>query len=100
MSRGNTWRVYRDPNDWWIGYYRGDTHHYVCLLPTIVLRWRRRDAQAEPEHVHTYGPPAERAKFPGDPTVHRYCTGCPHFQFREAGTTSPWLDAAPPRERP
>lgn len=34
--------VYREPADWWVGYYRGDHHHYVCLLPTIVIRWVRR----------------------------------------------------------
>ncbi len=33
--------VYFDFNDWWVGYYRGDTHHYVCPLPTLVIRWRR-----------------------------------------------------------
>ena len=33
--------LYRDRNDWWIGYYRGDQHHYVCLVPTVVIRWRR-----------------------------------------------------------
>lgn len=31
-----------DLRDRWIGYYRGDTHHYVCPLPTVVIRWRRR----------------------------------------------------------
>jgi hypothetical protein len=34
-------KVYIDRRDWWVGYYRGDTHHYVCLLPTVVIRWRR-----------------------------------------------------------
>lgn len=33
--------VYWDFRDWWIGYYRGDTHHYVCPLPCLVIRWRR-----------------------------------------------------------
>lgn len=33
--------VYIDRNDWWIGYYRGKTHRYVCPLPTIVICWRR-----------------------------------------------------------
>jgi hypothetical protein len=33
-------RVYIEPRDWWIGYYRGDTHHYVCPLPTVVFRTR------------------------------------------------------------
>lgn len=35
-------RVYIDLRDLWVGYYRGDTHHYVCPLPTVVVRWRRR----------------------------------------------------------
>ena len=34
--------LYRDRRDWWVGYYRGDRHRYVCLLPTVVLRWRRQ----------------------------------------------------------
>jgi hypothetical protein len=35
-------KIYIEPCDWWIGYYRGDTHHYVCPLPCVVIRWRRR----------------------------------------------------------
>lgn len=35
-------RVYLEPRDWWIGYYRGDDHHYVCPLPCVVIRWKRR----------------------------------------------------------
>lgn len=34
-------KVYRDYDDWWIGYYRGPNHHYVCPLPTLVIRWPR-----------------------------------------------------------
>lgn len=34
--------IYLDARDWWIGYYRGPTHHYVCPLPCIVVRWARR----------------------------------------------------------
>lgn len=37
-----TVKVYFDRRDWWVGYYRGDTHHYVCPLPTVVIRWKRR----------------------------------------------------------
>lgn len=33
---------YIDTNDWWIGYYRGPNHHYICLLPTVVIRFTRR----------------------------------------------------------
>lgn len=33
--------LYIDTNDWWIGWYRGPNHHYICLLPTIVIRWKR-----------------------------------------------------------
>lgn len=39
---GRSIRCYFDRRDWWVGYYRGDTHHYVCPLPTLVIRWRRR----------------------------------------------------------
>lgn len=35
-------RNYFDFRDWWVGYYRGDRHHYVLLLPTLVIRWNRR----------------------------------------------------------
>ncbi len=35
-------RVYFDFNDWWIGYYRGPNHHYVCPVPSVVLRWQRK----------------------------------------------------------
>jgi hypothetical protein len=37
-------KTYLDFHDWWIGYYRGDSHHYVCPLPTVVIRWDRRAA--------------------------------------------------------
>lgn len=30
-----------NPRDWWIGYYRSDEHHYVCLLPCLVIKWVR-----------------------------------------------------------
>lgn len=35
-------RAYVDTHDCWVGYYRGDDHHYVCILPCLVLRWDRR----------------------------------------------------------
>jgi hypothetical protein len=35
-------RVYIEPTDWWIGYYRGPNHHYVCPVPLVVIRWPRR----------------------------------------------------------
>lgn len=34
-------KIYIDKNDWWVGYYRGENSHYVCLLPCVVIRWRR-----------------------------------------------------------
>ena len=33
--------VYVDWHDWWVGWYRGPNHHYVCLLPCLVIRWAR-----------------------------------------------------------
>lgn len=38
MKVGPFVRVYFDFNDWWVGYYRGPNHHYICLLPTLVIR--------------------------------------------------------------
>lgn len=35
-------RVYIDTDDWWLGYYRGDHSHFVCVLPTLVIRWYRQ----------------------------------------------------------
>lgn len=35
-------RVYLDFRDWWIGYYRGDDHHYFCPFFTVVIRWNRK----------------------------------------------------------
>lgn len=40
--------IYRDPHDWWIGYYRGDSNHYVCLIPSVVIRWARRHPEIVP----------------------------------------------------
>lgn len=34
--------IYIDTRDWWIGYYRSGVYHYVCPLPTVVIRWPRR----------------------------------------------------------
>jgi hypothetical protein len=34
--------VYIDTADWWIGYYKGSNYHFVCPLPTVVVRWPRR----------------------------------------------------------
>jgi hypothetical protein len=43
-------KIYLEPRDIWIGYYRGDTHHYVCPLPTLVIRWQRRLAFRRHRH--------------------------------------------------
>lgn len=34
--------AYFDFRDWWVGYYRGPHHHYVCPLPCLVVRWQHR----------------------------------------------------------
>lgn len=34
--------VYIDPSKSWIGYEKGPIGHYICLLPTVVIRIRRR----------------------------------------------------------
>jgi hypothetical protein len=35
-------KVYIDTRDWWVGWYRGTEHHYVCPLPCLVIRLDRR----------------------------------------------------------
>lgn len=35
-------KVYVEPRDVWVGYFRGDDHHYVCPMPCLVIRWDRR----------------------------------------------------------
>lgn len=35
---------YLDPNDVWVGWYRGENHHYICLVPMWVIRLRRGHA--------------------------------------------------------
>jgi hypothetical protein len=34
-------RIYFDFNDWWVGYYRGSNYHFICPIPTLVIRWPR-----------------------------------------------------------
>jgi hypothetical protein len=46
LSERRDVRLYPDPRDWWVGYYRGPDHHYVCVLPCIVLRWPRKRPKA------------------------------------------------------
>lgn len=39
--------IYLDFRDWRVGCYRGDTHHYACPLPCVVIRWDRRNQWPE-----------------------------------------------------
>jgi hypothetical protein len=36
-------RIYLEPRDAWIGAYIANDAVYVCLVPFLVIRWRRRD---------------------------------------------------------
>ncbi len=47
---GGSVRVYFDFADWWIGLYIGPNHLYLCLLPTVVIRIRRRRRSWERRH--------------------------------------------------
>lgn len=38
IIKGRWTTIYLDRNDWWVGYYRGSHHHYICPLPTLVIR--------------------------------------------------------------
>lgn len=44
-------KVYFDFDDWWVGYYRGSQYHFVCPLPTIVIRWRRNEGRNKAQSV-------------------------------------------------
>lgn len=35
-------KIYVDLRDWWVGVYIAPTYVYVCPLPCVVLRFRRR----------------------------------------------------------
>lgn len=41
-THGGEMKIYIDTDDWWIDYYRGSNYHFVCPLPTVVIRWSRR----------------------------------------------------------
>jgi hypothetical protein len=41
-------KIYLDNRDWWVGWYRGTEHHYICLLPCIVLRVTRKASATPP----------------------------------------------------
>jgi len=34
-------KIYIEPRDVWIGWYRDPRFHYVCPLPCLVFRWSR-----------------------------------------------------------
>jgi hypothetical protein len=34
-------KIYIDTDDRWVGVYKGSHHWYLCLLPTVVIRWVR-----------------------------------------------------------
>lgn len=44
-------KVYFDFSDWWVGYYRSDRFHYVCPLPTVVVRWARKPPRRPVVHL-------------------------------------------------
>lgn len=41
MKPEGRFKIYFDFRDWWIGYYRAESYHYVCPVPTLVVRWKR-----------------------------------------------------------
>lgn len=45
-------KVYIEPRDWWIGYYRGPNHHYVCPIPCVVIRWPHKAWRGVPFEIY------------------------------------------------
>jgi hypothetical protein len=41
MTRGRL-SIYIEPRDLWVGAYISETAIYICPLPMLVLKWRRR----------------------------------------------------------
>ena len=35
-------KIYIDTNDRWVGWYIGEDHHYILLLPCVVIRINRK----------------------------------------------------------
>jgi hypothetical protein len=40
-------KVYVDWRDWWVGVYFGDRGTYICLIPTVVVLFERRNRHGE-----------------------------------------------------
>ena len=47
--------IYRDTADWWVGLYRGPHHLYVCPVPTVVIKIRRKIMNEIPIRVRCSG---------------------------------------------
>lgn len=41
MNFGRRWRLEFQPRDMWVGVYIARSDIYVCLVPMLVIRWRR-----------------------------------------------------------
>lgn len=38
-------RIYVDRDDRWIGVYKGPNHWYICPIPCVVIRLKRKDSE-------------------------------------------------------
>ena len=47
IVRNIQFKIYLNRNDQWIGRYRGDDYNYLCILPTVVIQWRRKSHGSE-----------------------------------------------------
>jgi hypothetical protein len=45
-------KIYFDFNDWWVGYYRGENYHFICPLPTLVIRRERDTSKWEHDFIN------------------------------------------------
>lgn len=50
-------RIHLNTSDWRIGYYRDAHHHYLCPLPCLAIRIRRRGHTSSPASVEDCGIP-------------------------------------------
>jgi hypothetical protein len=39
---GRRLAIYLDPDDRWIGMYKGLSSNFFCLFPCLVVKWKRK----------------------------------------------------------
>ena len=67
--------------DQWIGHYYDEKYHYVCLIPCIVFKWRRKVAGTINYHCNVCGDEVERGMETMLPNGAFYCAWCKNIEM-------------------